>query len=67
MNYETVELKERIMAGISARTNNFSPDMGKTIGGLPKFILRSKRRTARRPAGSTPITLRTKRGTIPSP
>ena len=34
MNYETVNLTEKIMVGISARTNNSSPDMGEVIGGL---------------------------------
>ena len=34
MNYETVELGERRVAGFSARTNNSSPDMGAVIGGL---------------------------------
>lgn len=34
MEYEIVTLKEKIAAGISARTNNASPDMGAVIGGL---------------------------------
>ena len=34
MKYEIVTLKEKIVVGISARTNNLSPDMGSTIGGL---------------------------------
>jgi len=34
MNYEIVNLKEKTVAGFSARTNNASPDMGKIIGGL---------------------------------
>lgn len=34
MEYEIVTLKEKIVAGISARTNNTSPDMGAVIGGL---------------------------------
>ncbi len=34
MNYEIVTLKEKIATGISARTNNTSPDMGAVIGGL---------------------------------
>ena len=34
MNYEIVTRKEKIAAGISARTNNLSPDMGAVIGGL---------------------------------
>ena len=34
MNYEIVTLEEKIVAGISARTNNTSPDMGAVIGGL---------------------------------
>lgn len=33
-NYEIVTLTEKTVAGISARTNNFAPDMGKVIGGL---------------------------------
>ncbi len=34
MNYEIVDLKEKTVVGFCARTNNTSPDMGKTIGGL---------------------------------
>lgn len=34
MNYEIVTLEEKIVAGIAARTNNMSPDMGQVIGGL---------------------------------
>lgn len=34
MEYEIVTLKEKIVAGISARTNNASPEMGAVIGGL---------------------------------
>lgn len=34
MEYEIVTLEEKIVKGISARTNNTSPDMGKVIGGL---------------------------------
>lgn len=34
MEYEIVTLKEKIAVGISARTNNSSPDMGAVIGGL---------------------------------
>ena len=34
MNYEIVTLKEKIAVGISARTNNTSPDAGVAIGGL---------------------------------
>lgn len=34
MEYEIVTLKEKIAVGISARTNNASPDMGAVIGGL---------------------------------
>ena len=34
MNYEIVTLEEKTVAGISARTNNGSPDMGAVIGGL---------------------------------
>lgn len=34
MNYEIVTLKEKTVAGISARTNNTSPDAGAVIGGL---------------------------------
>ena len=36
MHYETVELKETRVAGFTARTNNFAPDMGAVIGGLWK-------------------------------
>lgn len=34
MEYEIVTLKEKIAVGVSARTNNTSPDMGAVIGGL---------------------------------
>lgn len=34
MEYEIVELQEKKAAGLRARTNNFSPDMGMVIGGL---------------------------------
>lgn len=34
MNYEIVTLEEKIAVGISARTNNISPDAGAIIGGL---------------------------------
>lgn len=34
MNYEIVELKEKAVAALTARTNNASPEMGSIIGGL---------------------------------
>lgn len=34
MNYEIVNLEEKAVAGVSARTNNNAPDMGQVIGGL---------------------------------
>lgn len=34
MQYKIVTLQEKTVAGISARTNNSSPEMGKIIGGL---------------------------------
>lgn len=34
MNYEIVQLKETKVAGLTARTNNGSPDMPQVIGGL---------------------------------
>lgn len=34
MDYEIITLKEKTMAGLSARTNNSSPDMGQVIGGI---------------------------------
>lgn len=34
MDYEIVTLEEKIVVGLSARTNNMSPDMGAVIGGL---------------------------------
>ncbi len=34
MNYEVVELSEKTVVGMTARTNNFSPDMGAVIGSL---------------------------------
>ena len=34
MDYEIITLKEKTMVGLSARTNNSSPDMGKVIGGI---------------------------------
>ena len=36
MEYEIVTLEEKIVAGVSARTNNMNPDMGAVIGGLWK-------------------------------
>ena len=33
MEYELVYLEEKTVAGIRARTNNFSPDMAQVIGG----------------------------------
>lgn len=36
MDYEIVMLEEKTAVGISARTNNTSPDMGAVIGGLWK-------------------------------
>lgn len=36
MEYEIVNLQEKTAVGISAKTNNSSPDMGKVIGGLWK-------------------------------
>ena len=34
MEYEVVTLQEKIAVGVSARTNNMSPDMEAVIGGL---------------------------------
>lgn len=34
MDYEIVTLQEKMAAGITARTNNHAPDMGRVIGGL---------------------------------
>lgn len=34
MEYEIVTLKDKIAVGVSARTNNTSPDVGAVIGGL---------------------------------
>ena len=34
MNYERVDLKEKKVVGLAARTNNGSPDMESVIGGL---------------------------------
>lgn len=34
MDFETVQLSEKTVAGFSVRTNNSSPDMQKDIGGL---------------------------------
>ncbi|WP_079423340.1 GyrI-like domain-containing protein [Clostridium oryzae] len=34
MEYEIVNLEEKIIVGLSARTNNMAPDMGIVIGGL---------------------------------
>lgn len=34
MNYEIVELKEKLVVGINAMTGNDEPDMGAIIGGL---------------------------------
>ncbi len=34
MNYETINLQEKIVACLTARTKNSDPDMGAVIGGL---------------------------------
>lgn len=34
MDYEIMELQEKTVWGLTARTNNMSPDMGTVIGGL---------------------------------
>jgi len=34
MNYEVVELKEKIVVGVCAKTSNTDPNMGMIIGGL---------------------------------
>ncbi len=34
MNYEVVELSEKTVVGLTARTNNTAPDMSAVIGGL---------------------------------
>lgn len=34
MDYEVVNLEEKTVVGLTARTNNTSPDMGMVIGGL---------------------------------
>ena len=34
MNYEIVNLEEKRVVGLAARTNNQSPEMGAVIGGL---------------------------------
>lgn len=34
MNYEIVNLEEKTVVGVKARTNNASPEMGAVIGGL---------------------------------
>jgi predicted transcriptional regulator YdeE len=34
MDYEIIELEEKTVAGLAARTNNAAPDMGMVIGGL---------------------------------
>ena len=34
MQYETIEMNEKKIAGFTVRTNNMSPDMGAAIGGL---------------------------------
>lgn len=34
MNYEVVELSEKTVVGLTARTNNSAPDMTSVIGGL---------------------------------
>lgn len=34
MDYEVIELKEKLVAGLSARTSNNAPDMGMVIGSL---------------------------------
>ena len=34
MKYEIVQLNEKLVVGLCARTNNQAPDMGQVIGGL---------------------------------
>lgn len=34
MNYEVIELEEKKVVGVSARTSNLDPNMGNIIGGL---------------------------------
>lgn len=34
MTYEIVNLEEKTVVGVTARTNNMAPDMGQVIGGL---------------------------------
>lgn len=34
MNYEIVELEEKLVVGVSSKTSNDDPDMGVIIGGL---------------------------------
>lgn len=42
MNYEKVNLKEKKVAGLMARTNNGSPDMERVIGGLWERFYRNR-------------------------
>ena len=39
MNYEIVNLEEKRVVGLAARTNNQSPEMGAVIGGLWEKVL----------------------------
>lgn len=42
MDYKIIHLEEKTMVGLSARTNNKDPLMGKTIGGLWKQLFAEK-------------------------
>ncbi len=46
MKYEVVELKEKTIVGVSARTGNQDPKMGAIIGGLWEMLFQGNRYAA---------------------
>lgn len=58
MKYEIVELKEKILVGISAQTSNSDPDMGAVIGGLwEKLYMQGTHQTIKNKASEFAIGL----------
>lgn len=60
MHYETVNLPEMKIAGLSARTSNLDPEMGQIIGSLcTAFLQMAGRRLSPHAWGSKYICIRT--------
>ncbi|MDO5559923.1 MAG: GyrI-like domain-containing protein [Oscillospiraceae bacterium] len=58
MNYEVVDLEEKMVAGVSARTSNTDPDCQKVIGGLwQKFMAQGVYESLTHKTSSYPIGL----------